>query len=62
MVEHLAEITAVDPAVAGGAPDEVLGLALRGDRPEASPEICHAECLSLSEGRYSRLTAGASGP
>jgi hypothetical protein len=33
-----------------------------GDRPEASPEICHAECLSLSEGRYSRFTAGASGP
>jgi len=26
VLEHLAEITAIDPAVAGGAPDEVLGL------------------------------------
>jgi hypothetical protein len=29
VIEHLAEITAVDPAAAGGAPDEMLGLVLR---------------------------------
>ena len=35
MLEHLAEITAVDPAAAGRAPDEMLGLILRrcADRP-----------------------------
>ena len=46
VVEHLAEITAVDPAVAGGAPDEVLGLALRGiaQKPPqkfATRNVCH---------------------
>ena len=29
MLEHLAEITAIDPAITGGAPDQVLGLVLR---------------------------------
>ena len=29
VLEHLAEITAVDPAAAGRAPDEMLGLVLR---------------------------------
>jgi hypothetical protein len=29
VLEHLAEITAIDPAIAGGAPDEMLGLVLR---------------------------------
>ena len=27
VIEHLSEITAIDPAAAGGAPDERLGLA-----------------------------------
>jgi hypothetical protein len=27
VLEHLAEIAAIDPAAAGGAPDEMLGLA-----------------------------------
>ena len=27
VLEGLAEITAIDPAIAGGAPDEMLGLA-----------------------------------
>jgi hypothetical protein len=26
VLEHLAEITAIDPPIAGGAPDEMLGL------------------------------------
>ena len=29
MLEHLAEITAIDPAAAGRAPEEMLGLVLR---------------------------------
>jgi hypothetical protein len=29
VLEHLAEITAIDPAIAGGASDEMLGFALR---------------------------------
>ena len=29
VLEHLAEITAVDPTIAGRAPDEMLGLVLR---------------------------------
>jgi hypothetical protein len=29
VLEHLAEITAIDQAIAGGAPDEMLGLVLR---------------------------------
>jgi len=30
VLEHLAKITAIHPAVTGRAPDEVLGLILRG--------------------------------
>jgi hypothetical protein len=29
MLEHLAEIAAIDPAIAGGAPNEMLGLIFR---------------------------------
>ena len=29
MLEHLAKIAAIDPAIAGRAPDEVLGIVLR---------------------------------
>ena len=30
MLEHLAEITAIDPAIAGRTSDEMVGLVLRG--------------------------------
>jgi hypothetical protein len=35
--EHLAEITAIDPAAAGRAPDEMLGLVL-GCAPSGLPK------------------------
>jgi hypothetical protein len=46
VLEHLAEIAAIDPAIAGRAPDEVLGLALRGiaQKPPqkfATRNVCH---------------------
>jgi hypothetical protein len=37
VLEHLAEITAIDPSIAGGAADEMLGLAL-GRIVHSSPE------------------------
>ena len=46
VIEHLAEITAIDPAAAAGAPDEVVGLTLRGiaQKPPqkfATRNVCH---------------------
>jgi hypothetical protein len=41
MLKYLAEITAVDPTAAGGAFDEMLGLAL-GLMAHSSPEDCSA--------------------
>jgi hypothetical protein len=37
MLEHLAEITAIDPAAAGRTPDEMLGVVTCGF-PHSSPE------------------------
>jgi hypothetical protein len=39
VLEHLAEIAAVDPAIAGRATDEVLGFVLRLLRADGPAEI-----------------------
>jgi hypothetical protein len=44
VLEHLAEIAAVDPAAASGAPDEVLGLILRGIAEKLPDVVAAGAC------------------
>jgi hypothetical protein len=53
MLEHLAEITAIDPATARGAPNEMLGLARR---PLAKP---HPHVLAARNGGHQGAALGA---
>ena len=46
MLEHLAEITAIDPAIAGETADEVFGLARGALRRAALRDTCRAGCRS----------------
>jgi hypothetical protein len=42
MLQHLAKITAIDPAIAGRAADEVVGLIIRLIAETFPPDICRA--------------------
>jgi hypothetical protein len=60
VLEHLAKITAIDPAIAGRAQDQVFGLVLRRIAEEFT-DVFAARDHRVQSSSVSRLTAGASG-
>jgi hypothetical protein len=47
VLEHLAEITAIEPAAVGRAADEMLGLVRRARLPLVARRWCRGECLTF---------------